>query len=248
MISLADDILVEWCTCRNISLPDDIIARWYPWQMISLQDDILAGWYHCRMISLPNEILARWYPCRTISAAKFCKVKTSFKSFKIQLQTQTSAKYNVSELYVEWWEEERIKPPVFFPPRPPSPSIPCKKTHHCSLERYFLTFSFHFQDIFQPLSFPFQDISSPLSFPSVESPYSAPPESFPFVSETFSLINLISEGVDNKILCWWLCPIHIVRLFDFPFVWLSVDKLVNYKPLSRTLRSLKTSRCDGIPV
>ena len=49
--------------------------------------------------------------------------------------------------------------------------------------------------------------SSPLSFPSVESPYSWPPESFPFVSETFSWINLISEGVDNKISCWWLCPI-----------------------------------------
>ena len=137
-------------------------------------------------------------------------------------------------------EKKVVRPPVFFPPSPPSPSIPCNTSLASKSNGQISP-------------------SSPLSFPSVESPYSAPPESFPFVSETFSLINLISEAVDNKISCWWLCP--IVRLSDCLIIWfpvclfvrlsdfgLSVDQLVNYKPLSRTLRSLKTSRCDGIPV
>ena len=75
-------------------------------------------------------------------------------------------------------EKKVVRPPVFFPPSPPSPSIPCN-TSSAS------------KSTIESASSP----SSPLSFPSVESPYSAPPESFPFLSETFSLINLISEGV-----------------------------------------------------
>ena len=77
-------------------------------------------------------------------------------------------------------EKKVVRPPVFFPPSPPSPSIPCNTS---SASKSTIESA---------------SPSSPLSFPSVESPYSAPPEFFPFLSETF---NLLSEGVDNKISC-----------------------------------------------
>ena len=66
-----------------------------------------------------------------------------------------------------WKHVEEIRPPVFFPPSPPSPSIPCNNPQDCSLYRV-------------------GSVLSPLSFLSIESPYSVPPESFPVASETFS--------------------------------------------------------------
>ena len=73
------------------------------------------------------------------------------------------------------------KPPVFFPPSPPSPSMPCAAilTENCSLK----------------------DICSPLSFPSVWSPYSELQGSFPDESETFNCsihLNLGSQSIRDE--------------------------------------------------
>ena len=108
-----------------------------------------------------------------ISSPTLCKVKAwlhkKFKSCTIQLPHRRGEEQWKDEWTVPdgWKHVEEIRPPVFFPPSPPSPSIPCNNPQDCSLYRV-------------------GSVLSPLSFLSIESPYSVPPESFPVASETFS--------------------------------------------------------------